>query len=116
MPRRDWIERIEDILDSIRRIRSYVEGMDFDAFFRDRRTSDAVLWNIMVIGEAARNVPEEVRVRYPGIPWEDMRGIRNVIVHEYFGVSLSILWQTVESNLPPLVTALEKIRDENEPG
>jgi len=67
------------------------------------------LSNVIVIGEAANHIPEEIRQKYPEAPWSEMTGIRNVIVHEYFGVSLKILWETVSSDLPPLVTVLQAI-------
>ena len=83
--------------------------MSFDDFEGDERTVDAVLRNISVIGEAARHVPEEIRERYPSVPWSETRGIRNVVVHEYASVSVPIVCQTVERNLPPLVPMLQEI-------
>jgi uncharacterized protein with HEPN domain len=91
VPPRDWKQRIADILEAVERIQRYTSGMDLDSFSADDRTVDAVVRNITVIGEAARSVPDEVRRAHPEIPWDEMRGIRNVIVHDYFGVSLSIL-------------------------
>jgi len=112
MPRRDWKLRIKDILESIAKIQRYTEGMTFESFVADEMRIDAVVRNITIIGEAAGRVPPEVQRRYPQIPWYEMRGIRNVVVHEYFGVSLSILWQTVKQNLPPLVTMLKAVLEE----
>ena len=114
MPPRHWKLRIEDILVAIERIQRYTDGMDLSSFSRDDRTVDAVVRNITVIGEAAGAVPEDVRWKYPELPWEEMRGIRNVIVHEYFGVSLPILWQTVTADLPPLIPLLKKILSREE--
>lgn len=91
----------------------YTEGMDEASFAEDEKTVDAVLRNMTVIGEAARAVPLEVEKRYPNVPWEKMRGFRNVVVHEYFGVSVPLLWRTVRVNLPPLVPDLERILVEN---
>ena len=114
MPPRHWKLRIEDILVAIERIQRYTDGMDLSSFSRDDRTVDAVVRNITVIGEAAGAVPEDVRRKYPELPWEEMRGIRNVIVHEYFGVSLPILWQTVTADLPPLIPLLKQILSSEE--
>lgn len=114
MPPRHWKLRIEDILAAIERIQRYTDGMDLSSFSRDDRTVDAVVWNITVIGEAAGAVPEDVRRKHPELPWDEMRGIRNVIVHEYFGVSLPILWQTVTADLPPLIPLLKKILSSEE--
>jgi uncharacterized protein with HEPN domain len=112
MPVRDWRLRIQDILDRIRRIERYTAGMTLESFEADERTIDAVVRNLEVIGEAARHVPEDVLLRYPGIPWAEMRGMRNLLIHEYFGVSLPILWHTVRHNLPPLVGNLQQILDQ----
>ena len=109
MPRRDWKLCIKDILESIAKIQRYTEGTTFETFATDEMRVDAVVRNITIIGEAAGRVPAEVQKRYPQIPWYEMRGIRNVVVHEYFGVSLPILWQTAKQNLPPLVTMLKAI-------
>lgn len=103
MPPREWRLRVEDILESINRVMRYTEGIDETSFSEDEKTVDAVLRNMTVIGEAARALPPEIEARYPNVPWGKMRGFRNVVVHEYFGVSVPILWQTVRTNLPPLL-------------
>ena len=113
MSPRDWMLRIEDILQAIDRITEYTRGMTWDTFRADRRTIDAVIRNIEVIGEASRHVPEHIVTRYAHIPWAEMRGMRNVLIHEYFLVSLSILWRTATHNLPPLVPELQRILDEH---
>jgi uncharacterized protein with HEPN domain len=112
VPPRNWKARIEDILEAIEKIDRYTTGMDYETFKADDKTVDAVVRNITIIGEASRNIPTDVKNRFVDIPWDEMRGIRNVIVHEYFGVSHSILWQTIKNNFPPLVSKLKKILDE----
>lgn len=109
MPPRDWRLRLEDILEAIGKIRVYTEGMDAEAFCRDPKTIDAVVRNLTIIGEAARMIPSQLEVKYPSVPWGKMRDMRNVVVHEYFGVDTEIVWKTVQSNLPPLVPVLEDI-------
>ena len=106
---RSWFLRIEDILEAIERILRYTAAMTEDEFIADDKTIDAVVRNMTVIGEAANFVPEEVQVAHAVIPWAKMRAFRNVVVHEYFGVSNAILWQTIQVNLPPLVAPLKKI-------
>ena len=90
MPPRQWRLRIEDMLDSAHAIEEFVEGLDFDGFRNDRKTVDAVVRNIEVIGEAARYVPETVRGQLTDIPWTDVIGMRSVLIHEYFGVDLQV--------------------------
>jgi uncharacterized protein with HEPN domain len=103
---REWRLRVQDILDAISAIQAYTAGMDYAAFAQDRRTVDAVLRNITVIGEAANRIPGEIQADSPEIPWADMRDTRNVVVHEYFGVNRQILWDTTQTDLPPLVAQL----------
>lgn len=93
----------------MRKVERYTDGMTLEAFRADEKTVDAVVRNIGVIGEAARHVPQDVQERYPDVPWAEMRGMRNVVVHEYSLVSVPIVWQTVKGNLPPLVPVLEDI-------
>ena len=106
---RDWKLRIEDILESIAKVERYTAGMTFATFTADEKTIDAVVRNFTIIGEAARYIPQEIEARYPLLPWNEMRGMRNIVVHEYFGVSFSILWHTLKQNLPPVVPMLKEI-------
>ena len=106
---REWTIRIEDILESIAKIQRYLKGMDFGAFVQDDRTIDAVIRNFGIIGEAASHVPEDVRESRTDIPWNQIRGLRNLVIHEYFGVSLEILWETAKVDLPTLVPRLRSL-------
>lgn len=106
MSPRDWRLRIQDMLEAIERIQDYTAGMNAVDFCADRKTIDAVIRNLEVIGEAARHVPDEIVAQYPELPWEEMRGMRNILIHEYFGVSVPILWHTVTANLPLLAPKL----------
>ena len=112
MPPREWRLRIEDMLDAIGAIEEFVAGMNFEAFRNDRKTVDAVVRNLEVIGEAARHVPEDVREEYDAVPWKDIIGIRSVLIHEYFGVDFGILWATIETDLPTLTPLLESMLEE----
>lgn len=109
MSPRDWRVRIDDILEAIRTIRGYTEGMTYDSFSADLKTVHAVVHNFTVIGEAATAVPEDIRARHPELPWDKMRTMRNVLVHVYFGIRRDIVWETVQSDLPPLVPLLERL-------
>jgi uncharacterized protein with HEPN domain len=109
MQRRDWRLRVEDILEAIQRIDAYLQGLDYAAFVADRRTADAVLRNLEIVGEAAHHIPPEVRRRHPQMPWSVMRGIRNRLAHAYFAVDLTVIWDTSTQDLHPLVPELERM-------
>jgi uncharacterized protein with HEPN domain len=83
--------------------------MTFSEFLEDPRTTRAVAFEFTTIGEAAHAIPEEIQERYPDIPWGEMQGIRNVLVHEYFRIDEEILWRATQEDIPPLITALENI-------
>lgn len=111
MPPREWRMRVEDILGSIEKISRYTAGMTFEAFQSDDRTVDAVIRNFQIIGEAARHIPPEVESRFPAVPWIEMRGMRNIVIHEYFGIDLPIVWKTLENRLPQLAEQLRGVLD-----
>jgi len=109
MSPRDWKIRISDMLDCIEHIQAYTQGMTLSEFQSDQRTIDAVLRNLEIIGEAARHTPKEITERYPDIPWDEMRAMWNIVIHEYFGVNLNIIWHTTQVNLPSIVNKLKEI-------
>ena len=111
MPRREWSIRVDDMVLAIDKVLGYTAGMDKAAFTADERTIDAVVRNLIVIGEAAGHVPEDVVAANPQIPWARMRGMRNLAVHEYFGIDINVLWDTVVDNLPALLPALRDLLD-----
>lgn len=99
---RDPLTHIQDILDAIDRKLRYTEGMDCAAFSRDEKTQDAVIRNLEVIGEAARALPEEFREAVHVIPWRKVIALRTVLIHEYFGINLRIIWDVVTEKLPEI--------------
>ena len=109
MQPRDWKQRVDDILEAIAKIERYTAGQTFDQFAANEMAVDAVIRNVAVIGEAARNIPPEIEARYPQLPGREMRGVRNVVVHGYFAVSLPILWQTIQNDLPSLAAVLRDV-------
>jgi len=109
MSERGYGVYLQDMLESIQRILAYVEGLDYDAFLRDFKTQDAVLRNLEVLGEAAKNIPAEITEKYPSLPWNAMAGTRDRLIHHYFGVNLDIVWSIVELELPGVIVDLEKI-------
>jgi len=113
VPPRKWTIRVTDILTCIAKIRRYTKGYTFDDFQGDEKTIDSVLRNLEIIGEAARQIPPDVRAAYPELPWAEMFTMRNIVIHEYHGVNLSIIWHTIKEDLPPLVSPLKRILEEN---
>lgn len=109
MPHRRWDIRIHDILASIEKIQQYTENMDAKLFLCDSRTVDAVVRNLEIIGEAARHVPDEIVNEHPEIPWREMRDMRNLLSHEYFGINEKIVWETVKNDLPVLIPLLKSL-------
>jgi uncharacterized protein with HEPN domain len=92
---------LRHILDAVAAIEEYTqEGKE--AFLSDRKTQDAVMRNLEVIGEAAKNIPAEFRAAHAEVPWREAAALRDVLIHKYFGVDLQIVWEVVAKNLPPL--------------
>jgi uncharacterized protein with HEPN domain len=106
MPPRDWVFRVQDILDAIAKIQRYVSVVDFDAFENDEEIMDAVVYNLTVIGEAANHTPDEIQKLHPEIPWRQMIDLRNFTVHAYWNLRPSVIWDTIQNDLPPLVQLL----------
>ncbi len=113
MPR-DHRLYLDNILESISRIFSYIERMDFDGFAADQKTVDAVVRNLEIIGEAARNLSDEIKQSLTEVEWKKIVGMRNILAHEYFGINNQIIWDIVQTKLPPLKKACEEgLKDDN---
>ena len=109
MSERNWKLFVEDILESVELIESYIANMEFEDFKNDRKTIDAVVRNFEVIGEASRNVPDNVRNKYQNVDWKGIIGLRNRIAHEYFGLSVTIIWSIVTQEIPRLKKQMKQI-------
>ena len=112
MSPREWLFRLEDIVESSTLIAEYVQGMAYASWVRDQKTIDAVVRNLQIIGEATNHVPEDVQSRYSNVPWAQLRGMRNILIHEYFGVDTDILWRAATEDVPELKKLVQRIIDE----
>jgi uncharacterized protein with HEPN domain len=100
---------LEDMLLSMNRVVEYISGLSFTEFKHDYKTVDAVIRNFEVIGEASKNMPMEIKVKYPMVPWEEMYLMRNKISHEYFGIDYEILCDVASNYLPDNKSQIEEI-------
>ncbi|MFH1877488.1 MAG: DUF86 domain-containing protein [Candidatus Omnitrophota bacterium] len=101
---------IADIVTSIKKIEKYTKDMLFEEFKKDDKTVDSVIRNLEVIGEAAKNLKKHCKDIYPDIPWQVMISMRNKVIHEYFGIDLSILWSTIKYDIPHLKRNIVKLK------
>jgi uncharacterized protein with HEPN domain len=108
-PRRTYTDYLEDILTAATHAAQFVAGIGLDTFRQDTEKVYAVTRALEIIGEAARQIPPSVQAAYPHVPWQEMIGMRNVVIHEYFGVDHDVLWRTVHEDLPPLAAAVAAI-------
>ena len=109
MSKRDWKLFVFDILECIEKIEDFTSGMTQEEFVRDIKTRDAVLRNFEIIGEAAGKIPADIRGKYNGIPWSQIIGLRNRLIHGYFVVDYNIIWEIVRNELPDLKVKMKKI-------
>jgi uncharacterized protein with HEPN domain len=113
MSKRDILLLLDDMFQSAQKIKKYTQGLDFDAFMSDDKTVDAVVRNFEIIGEAANRIDPDFRLKKPEIEWKRIRGFRNRIVHEYFGIDYEIVWTIVENYIDELIDWLEALISDN---
>jgi uncharacterized protein with HEPN domain len=106
---RDYTIYLKDILEAMESIEKFVENMNLDSFKEDDKTSSAVIRKFEIIGEAAKNVNEEIRDKYPEIPWKEMAGMRDKLIHFYFGIKYELVWRTIKDVIPCIKTIIQKI-------
>jgi uncharacterized protein with HEPN domain len=109
MSRRTDKDFLLDIQEAMRRITVYTAGLTYEAFLADFKTQDAVIRNLEIIGEATKSVSAALRDRYPLLPWKGMAGVRDRLIHHYFGVNFDIVWHIVTLELPDVATRIEEI-------
>ncbi len=109
MPKRDADLLIEDIQTAIGKIERYMRDLSREAFMADDMTVDAVVRNLEIIGVAARQIPDDFAAAHSAVPWRRIAGLRNRIVHDYFGLDLAIIWEVIQTDLPELKSRLETL-------
>ena len=115
---REYADYIRDLLDAIEKVQTFIKDIDFEDFKKDDKTKFAVIRGLEIIGEATKHISDEVRARYPQVPWKEMAGMRDVLAHDYFGVDEETVWLTANEKIPQLKPSIEKILAEtgNEKG
>jgi uncharacterized protein with HEPN domain len=103
---------LRDILQNMQDTQEFVAGLSYEGFVRDKKTLNAVVRSIEIIGEAAKNIPDGVRSKYTDIPWKEMAGMRDLLIHFYFGVDPEAVWIAVKERIPVLMPVIERILQE----
>ncbi len=107
---RDYEVYMEDILESITKIENYVKGLSYEDFSKNTLIVDAVVRNLEIIGEAVKKIPTDIKKKYPYIGWRKIAGLRDILIHEYFGINLEIVWDVVINKLPELKVSIKKVK------
>jgi uncharacterized protein with HEPN domain len=107
--KRDYILFLEDILNALEKIENYTKNLSFEEFADNGMAVDAVVRNFEIIGEATKNVPEEIKEKYPEVEWKEAAGFRDVLIHDYFGIDLEAIWDTIKKNLLPFKKHILKV-------
>jgi uncharacterized protein with HEPN domain len=109
---RECRDYLADILQGVQQVSGFIKGMDFQHFSEDQKTVYAVIYAIEIVGEAARAISPELRKKYSQIPWRDMAGMRDKLIHDYHQVNLRVVWQTATEDLPSVAPKIRKMLDE----
>jgi uncharacterized protein with HEPN domain len=116
MSKRADRDLLSDIQEAVRRIQAYTATMTYEEFLADIKTQDAVVRNLEIIGEATKNLSAELRARYAEVSWKGMAGVRDKLIHHYFGVNLDIVWQIATGELPEVASQIQEILRNGEGG
>ena len=108
MPR-EYKAYLKDILEAIHKIERYTENIGFEEFVSNELVQDGVVRNLEIIGEAAKNIPEDIKREYPDVEWRKIAGLRDILIHAYFGIDVEIVWDIVKNKVPKLKEKIEEI-------
>jgi len=106
---RDYTLFFQDILNAIRAIENFIEGMNFELFKEDDKTSSAVIRKLEIIGEAIKHIPDDTKNKHSEIPWREIAGMRDRLIHAYFGIDYKLVWETINVNLLVLQKEVQRI-------
>lgn len=106
---REFLDYVEDIINAMSKTEEFTQGMDYDRFVKDDKTVFAVTRALEIIGEAVKKIPSDVKERYTDTPWKEIAGMRDKLIHEYFGADQSTIWDTVKKDIPALKPVFERI-------
>lgn len=109
---RDFRLFLDDIYSALLKIENYTQELDFNKFQQDNKTIDAVIRNFEILGEATKQIPSNIRSKYSKVPWKEMAGMRDKLVHAYFGVDIDVLWETIIKRIPELKNQIQEIIDD----
>lgn len=109
MSKRSDIDYLTDIGESIERTETYIGTMPYEEFLKDKKSQDAIVRNIEILGEAAKNISMDFKNRYPQIPWKELAGTRDRLIHQYFGINYDIVWDIIKNDLPLVAQEIDKI-------
>lgn len=109
---KDYRVYLEDMLEAITNINNYTASMTLETFCADRRTIDAVVRNLEIIGEATKRIPKDIKAKYYAVEWQKIVGLRNILIHQYFGIDLEIIWDIVRNKLPKFEEQIRNIYKE----
>jgi uncharacterized protein with HEPN domain len=109
---RVYLDYLQDMRDNARKAIDFSAGLNYEAFSRDEKTIYAVIRAVEVIGEAATNIPEDIRSHYAEIPWREIKGMRNKLVHQYFGINMEVVWQTIQEDLPMIINVIDTVLEQ----